>query len=156
MSNTCEMLFSQCLVRSCRRRVQARARARGPDKGCDGCVCARARACEYVRNGGEGARRAYLDYSVFPFHKKNKKKNKKQRQTENSSGGGGVNVQARRGVTAEGSVFWVGVWGRKTHDFKMLTLSLQVVACREATICDSPCKGVCWHLILPYRKASGD
>lgn len=55
MSNTCEMLFSQRLVRSCRKRVRACACVCvcGPEKGCD--VCARACACENVRNGGEGA-----------------------------------------------------------------------------------------------------
>lgn len=67
-----------------------------------------------------------------------------------------MNGQARRGATAEGSVFWVGEWGRKTHDFQMFTLSLQVVARIEAIICGSLCKGVCWHLTQPRRNASGD
>lgn len=35
--------------------MHAYARVCGPDKGCDGCFCARACACEYVRNDGEGA-----------------------------------------------------------------------------------------------------
>lgn len=55
--------------------------------------------------------------------------------------------QAHRGATAEGSVFWVGECGSKTHDFQMFPLSLQVVACIEAIICGFLCKG---------RNASGD
>lgn len=88
-------------------------RARGPDKGSDGCLCARACACEYVRNDGEGALIWITPRLLGP--KKGKEKN------PHSFGGvGGVNVR----------VFWVGVWGRETHGFQMLTLPLQVVGDR--------------------------
>lgn len=96
--------------------MHAYARVCGPDKGCDGCLCARACACEYVRNDGEGAliwiTPRFLAAPAPP--------------QKNSFGGvGGVNVR----------VFWVGVgvggvWGRKTHGSRMLTLPLQVVTYR--------------------------
>lgn len=150
MSNTWEMLFSQCLVRSCRRRVPACARA---------CLCVvQKKVATFARERVRVSMCVMVVVvvsSLFGFLGISLAL-KKRKKCRKSSRGDGVNARARRGVTAEGSVFGVGEWGRKRHDFQMFTLSLQVVAFIAAIICGCLCKGACWHLARPCRKASGE